>query len=412
MTSATEVGANIPPGPLAGLRVLDLTRMIAGPYATKLMADYGADVIKIEQPGQGDPSRHIPPFFHDQVDAEASLHFLYLNTNKRSLTLDLKSERGHRIFLDLAAKADLVVENFRPAVRERLGIDWPTLHALNPRLVLTSISNFGQTGPYRDLPASELVEYGMSGVMTISGREDRSPLKHGLSQGQYDAGAYGAWVSGMMAFWQAKGAPGQWADISIMEVLSSTLVLNEPYYAWMGGIQGRRPPAGDGTGNGLSDIMPCKDGYVIIQHRNSEPWSNVVKMLDEPLLDDDRFRDNNGRMLNSEPLYEILVNALKDKTTAELFERAAANRVLFGIAQNPADIYACPHLSARGYFTEVNHPKTGPVLYPGAPVRMPGTEWAIRRHAPLLGQDTDEVLESELGIGAAERDALRAQKVI
>ena len=159
MTSTTGSGTTThAPGPMAGLRVLDLTRQIAGPYCTKLLADYGADVVKIERPGDGDPARQTPPFFHDRPDAESSLHFLYLNTNKRSVTLDLESDPGRQAFLDLARDADVVVENFRPGVMDRLGIGWETLHALNPRLILTSISNFGQTGPYRDLDAGELVE--------------------------------------------------------------------------------------------------------------------------------------------------------------------------------------------------------------------------------------------------------------
>ena len=412
MTTANPTASTASlPGPMAGVRVLDLTRQIAGPYCTKLMADYGADVIKIEQPGVGDPSRHQPPYFHDHVDPEGSLHFLYLNTSKRGITLDLKTERGRQIFLDMAREVDVVVENFRPGVMESLGIGWETLHALNPRLVLTSISNFGQTGPYRDYRASEIVEYGMSGIMTISGREDRSPLKHGLSQGQYDAGAYAAWVTAMMLLWQVQGRTGQWVDISIMDVLATTLVLNQPYYAWMGGIQGRRTPEGDGTGNGLADIMPCADGYVIVQHRNSEPWANVVELIGVPELNDERFSNNEMRMLSSGDLYELLKQGLADKKKHDIFERGAKLGVLIGIAQDPADIYACPHLDSRGYFVEVDHPTTGPMRYPGQPVRMPGTGWAVSRPAPLLGQYTDEVLE-ELGISAADRAELRAQKVI
>ncbi|MFA7248132.1 MAG: CoA transferase [Dehalococcoidia bacterium] len=412
MTSANNPTATQPPGILAGVRVLDLTRHIAGPYCTKLMADYGADVIKIEQPGTGDPSRHFPPYYHDQPDQEGSLHFLYLNTSKRSVTLDLKTERGRQIFLDLAQQADVVVENFRPGVMDSLGIGWETLHALKPSLILTSISNFGQTGPYRDLRATELIEYAMSGVMTISGREDRSPLKHGLSQAQYDTGANAAWVTAMMLFWQVQGRAGQHVDIAIRDTVAGTLVLNEPYYAWMGGIQGRRTSAGDGTGNGLSDIMPCADGYVIVQHRNTQPWQNVVDFLRAPELDDDRFHTNDGRMLNGEELYEILKKALSTRTKRDLLDDGAAHRVLLGIVQDPSDLVSCPHLNARGYWVDVEHPATGPMKYPGAPVRLPGTTWRIRRHAPLLGEDTDEVLESELGIGQAERDALRAQKVI
>ena len=413
MTTANDTrGQEVQQGPLVGLRVLDLTQQIAGPYCTKLMADYGADVVKIEQPGIGDPSRHLPPFFHDQPDSEGSLHFLYLNTSKRGITLDLKTDRGREIFLDLASTADVVVENFRPGVLDSLGIGWDTLHELNPRLILTSISNFGQTGPYRDLHASELVEYAMSGLMAISGREDRAPIKHGLSQGQYNTGASAAWVTTMATFMQVNGEPGQWIDISIFETLASTLVLNESYYAWLGGIQGRRPVEGDGTVNGLSDIMPCADGHVIVQVRQTDPWSKIVEFLEAPELDDPRFETNDGRTLNAEPLYQGLLKALAGKKKKELFHRAAEQRVLYGMVQNPSDLLNCPHLEARGYWVDVEHPTTGTMKYPGAPVRMPGASWDISRPAPLLGEHTDEVLGGELAIEQQEIESLRAQKVI
>ena len=398
------------PGPMEGLRVLDLTRQIAGPYCTKLMADYGAEVIKIEQPGVGDPLRHLPPFFHDEPDPEGSLQFLYLNTNKKGITLDLKSERGRQIFLEIAKTADVVVENFRPGVLDGLGIGWDVLHAANPNLVLTSISNFGQTGPYRDMRASELVEYAMSGAMTISGREDLAPLKHGLSQAQYDAGVYAAWVTSMMTFWQAQGRSGQHIDVSIRDVVASSLVLNEPFYAWMGGIQGRRTVVGDGTGNGLGDIMPCADGYVIIQYRNQEPWENVGVLLDRPELNDGRFSENEMRMINGEMLYDEIREALKDKKKNELFDRGAELRVLMGIAQDPKDLLACPQLNARGYWVDVDHPKVGTMKYPGAPVRLPGLRYTLSA-APTLGQHNEEVL-GEFGVDAAEIASLRTQNVI
>lgn len=411
MTLANETTSSpSAPGLMEGVRVLDLTRQIAGPYCTKLMATYGADVIKIEQPGVGDPIRHLPPFYKDQPDPEGSLHFLYLNTSKRSITLDLKTERGKQIFLDLAKTADVVVENFRPGVMDEFGIGWETLHALNPHLVLTSISNFGQTGPYRDLRASDLTEYAMSGAMTISGREDLSPLKHGLSQGQYDGGVYAAWVTSMMLFWQAQGRTGQWIDVSIRDVIASSLVLNEPFYAWMGGIQGRRTPVGDGTGNGMGDIMPCADGYVIVQYRNGEPWENVAALLDSTELLDPMFSTNELRMVTGEALYEAMRDGLKDKKKDDLFNKGAELRVLIGIAQDPKDLLACPHLNARGYWVDVDHPKTGKMKYPGAPIGVPGLAYTLTA-APTLGQHTEEVL-GELGINSAEVASLRTQNVI
>lgn len=394
-------------GPLTGLRVLDLTWHIAGPYCTKLLADYGADVIKIERPGTGDPARRTPPFYHDRPDPEGSLLFLYLNTNKRSVTLNLKHETGRRVFLDLARRADVVVESFRPGVIERLGIGWEVLSALNPRLILTSISNFGQTGPYRDLPASELVEYAMSGIMAISGRQDREPLKHGLSQGQYSAGATAAYITAALTYAQALGQPGQWIDVSIHESLAAELVMNEPYYAWMGAIQGRRPLSGDG----LNNIMPCKDGYVVLQMGGSAKWSDIADLLGVPELHDEKFATPDGRTRYAEELDRLLEAGLRAHTKHELFDEAARRRILFGIAQDPADLLNCPQLRARGYWVPVDHPTTGPLPYPGEPVKMSATPWQLRRPAPLLGQHTAEVL-AELGIDEEECARLRAEGVI
>jgi len=394
-------------GPLAGLRVIDLSRHIAGPYATKLLADYGADVIKIERPGTGDPARQTPPFYHDQPGPESSLLFLYLNTNKRSVSLDLKHDQGRRILLDLARGADVLIESFRPGVLDRLGLGWDVLSALNARLILTSISNFGQTGPYRDLATSELVAYAMSGLMAISGSQGREPLKHGLSQGQYGAGATAAYITATLTYTQAMGAQGQWIDVSILESLASELVINEPYYAWMGAIQGRHPR----DGSGLNNMMPSKDGHVVLQMGGSATWADLVELLDVPELHDARFATAQGRARNAQELDRLVGVGLSSRTKHELFDEAARRRVLFGIAQDPADLLNCPQLHARGFWADVDHPTTGVLPYPGEPVKMSATPWQLRRPAPLLGQHTDEVL-GELGLSPAEVERLYAHGVV
>lgn len=385
-------------GPLAGLRVLDLTWHIAGPYCTKLLADYGADVIKIERPKTGDPARSTPPFFHNEPGLESSLLFLYLNTNKRSVTLDLKAEDDRNFFLELAKEADVVVESFRPGVMERLGLGFETLHALNPRLIMTSISNFGQTGPDRDLPATELVEYAMSGLMTISGSADNAPLKHGLSQGQYGAGTVAVYITTCMTYSQALGAPGQWIDVSIQESLASELVLNEPYYAWSGGIQGRRPVSGDGLGN----LVPCKDGYVVIQLAGAKTWEDIVDFLGEPALGAPEFMTATGRNLNADKLDEIMGKRLLQLGMHELFDEGTRRRLLVGMAQEPVDLLACPQLAARGYFVEVEHPVIGSLPFPGEPVKMSATPWSLRRRPPLLGEHNAEVFTHKFGSNANE----------
>lgn len=396
----------VAPGPLAGLRVLDLSWEIAGPYCTKLLAGYGAEVIKVERPG-GDPARLRRPFYKDVPDPEGSLLFLYLNTDKRSVCLNLRDERGRDLALQLVEWADVVVENFRPGVLQRLGLDFETLHARNPRLILTSISNFGQTGPYRDLPASELVEYAMSGLMAISGSSEREPLKHGLSQGQYAAGVTAAYITAALTYSQALGAFGQWIDVSILECLASELVMNEPYYAWMGGIQGRRPVSGDG----LNNIMPCRDGYVVLQAGATRPWPDLVEFLGAPELGDERYATPDARLLHSDEIDRIVAQRLLQRDKRDLFHDASRRRLLAGMVQDPEDLLACPQLAARGFFTPVNHPTTGPLPYPGEPVKMSATPWTSCRPAPLLGQDTDCVLAELLGLQPHARAALRAEGV-
>ncbi|MBI4639776.1 MAG: CoA transferase, partial [Candidatus Tectomicrobia bacterium] len=208
---------------LSDVKVLDLTHYIAGPYCTKLLADYGADLIKIERPGKGDPARQIGPFLGDDPHPEKSALFLHLNTNKRSLTLNLKSRRGVMIFKELAHQVDIVVENFRPGVMDDFGLSYEELEKINPTLVMTSISNFGQTGPYRDFPASEIVLYGMGGSMLSSGLPDREPVKLARNVGQYQTGVMAA-VATMTAFYGANyRGIGQHIDMAIFETQSGSI---------------------------------------------------------------------------------------------------------------------------------------------------------------------------------------------
>jgi crotonobetainyl-CoA:carnitine CoA-transferase CaiB-like acyl-CoA transferase len=377
---------------LDGLKVLDLTGHVAGPYATKLLADLGADVVKVERPG-GDPARAMGPFHVAADGTRTSLLFLYLNTNKRSIVLDLHDADDHATALDLVRWADVVVESHRPGVLDRLGLGYDVLEAVHPGIVLTSISNFGQTGPSRDLPASELVLYATSGMMAISGQVDREPLKHGLAQGQYAGGVNAAYATLAAVTAQELGLGGSWVDVSLQEVLASELVLNEPMYAWAGGIQGRRPV----TGDGLNNLMPTKDGYAVVQVTTQRSWPGFIEAVDEPALRDERFATPEGRSRNAKKLDWLIAGALARLGKKEVFARATERRVLVGVAQDPSDLLECPHLAGRDYFVEVDHPATGPLRYPGAPYRMSGTPWRLRRRAPLLGEHEQEI-----------RDALRA----
>ena len=210
----------MPQGALEGVKVLDLTHHVAGPYSTKLLADFGADVVKVEQPS-GDPARRIPPFYHDETGPDKSLLFLYLNTNKQGITLNLKTRQGLDLLMELVRDSDILVENFSPRVMPSLGLDYPSLKEINPSLVMVSIANFGQTGPYRDYKANDIVEYALGGLMYIFGGYHREPLKHALHQAQFKAGTNAASAALMALYHQRMTGIGQHVDVSIQESIAS-----------------------------------------------------------------------------------------------------------------------------------------------------------------------------------------------
>ena len=290
------------PAALTGIRVLDFTEGVSGPYCTKLLADLGADVVKVERPETGEIARSMPPFVGGEPGPERSLLFHYLNTNKRSLVLDLTATGPGEELQSLLSRTDVVVENFAPGTMDRLGIGYQALSRVNPRLVLTSISNFGQTGPYRDLPASELVLSAMGGLMALSGSTSKEPIKHGLMQAHYGAGAVAAYATIAGVLQQEQSDAGCWIDVSVQEVVASELVLTEPLYAWAGGVQGRRPDFGDC----LNNITECKDGHVVVQVTRAAMWSALVEMLKSEELADEKFATPTLRVANRAELDRAL----------------------------------------------------------------------------------------------------------
>ena len=268
-------------GALSHIRVVDFTTHVAGPYCTKLLADYGADIIKVELPGVGDSGRRMGPFPNDIPHPEKSGLFLHLNTNKRSITLDLKSSAGRKVAIALANTADLVVENFRPGVMDRLGLDLKTLQASNPRLVMTSISNFGQTGPYRDYKSSDLLVYGMGGEMNSTGLSHREPIKLGANIVLYQAGSVAAVGSAGALFLTQNDGPGQLVDVSIMETQVGSIDRRMSAliaYQYTGENSTRMPFGASGYPIG---VYPCEDGYLEVTG-GLVYFPRVVEMLGNP----------------------------------------------------------------------------------------------------------------------------------
>jgi crotonobetainyl-CoA:carnitine CoA-transferase CaiB-like acyl-CoA transferase len=397
-------------GPLAldDVRVLDLSEGIAGPLAARMIGDFGGDVIKVE-PLKGECGRRTPPFFQDDPDPEKSLFYLLLNLNKRGITLNLDIEEGRAILRRLARQVDVIVESFPPGYLAARGLDYPGLEQENPGLVMTSITPFGQTGPYCHYKGDEIIAYATSGMMAISGTVDREPLKHGGFPGQYESGMNGFLGTLVALFTRDMTGAGQQVDLSMQDVIASTLVLNQPWYSFAGGVQGRRHPEGSNFGQ----VMPCKDGYFVAQPGGGVTWDGIADFFGKPELKENRFADVVKRVHNGPELDAIIRDATKDRTMAEMFRTASEKyRMLLGIVQTPEDLANCEHLAARGYFAEAEHPAIGKIKVPFHLWNMSAGNSACRRPAPLLGQHNTEIYGEMLGYDAAALDALRARGVI
>ena len=389
--------------------MLDLTHHIAGPYCTKLLADFGAEVVKIERPG-GDPARWTPPFFRDQPGADRGLTFAYLNTNKQSVTLDLKSPRGRDILLALAEDSDILVENFSPRVMPSLGMDFETLRAKNPALVMVSISNFGQTGPYRDYKAADIVAYALGGLMYIFGAYDREPLKHAYNQAQFKAGTDAASAALIALYRQRLTGGGQHVDVSIQEAVATGLrdVVNN--FTYTGAVRRRQPNhSGD-----LNRLRATADGHMLPSPGLTVGfnWQTVVDFLGIPELDDERFATPSARLANAEELGRILDGYFIEQNKYEMFYASHQHRFIFGVVQSPEETLADPQFEHRGFFVEADHPAIGPLRFPGAPFNMGATPWRLTGPAPGLGQHTGGVLERRLGYSGPQLDRLQREGVI
>lgn len=399
---------------LEGVSVIDLTHCIAGPYCTKLLAGFGADVLKIEPPG-GERGRRMAPFFRDEPGPDSSLPFAYLNTGKRSITLNLKSAEGREMLLSLLKDADVLVENYSPRVMPSLSLDYETLREVAPHLVMVSISNFGQTGPYRDYKAADIVEYALGGLMYIFGAYDREPLKHAFNQAQFKAGTDAASATLMAVYHQRmtggrKSGKGQHVDVSIQEAVASGLrdVVNN--YTYTGAIRRRQPNhSGD-----LQRLRATADGYLLPNPGlgGGLNWDSFVEFLGLPELDDDRFRTPSARLANAEELGRILDEYFIRQNKYEMFYGSHERRFIFGVIQSPADVFDDPQFAHRGFFVDVEHPVMGDLRMPGAPFQMESTPWQAGNAAPSAGQNNGQIFGDRLGLTKEQMAHLRSEGIV
>ena len=394
---------------LSGLRVLDVSHYISGPYCTKLLAGLGAEVIKIERPGDGDGARRLGPFPNDEPHPEKSGLFLYLNTNKKGIGLNLKTEMGRSIFKELVKSSDIVIENFEPRVMPSLGLSYDELSQVNPRLIMASISNFGQTGPYRDYRAEEIVVYAMGGLMHITGEPDQEPVKSGAELSQFGTGQ-DAFVATLTALYHRdRSGEGQYIDISIVEHNTTILENMLMMYTYKGDVM---PRAGNrGWGRAAWGIYPCQDGYVGVIAGPAHRWPAMAELMDEPELLDPRFATEHGRVLYADLVDAYMLPWLVQHDKLEIFQKAQDMGLAFAYVTTAEDLLNSPQLQDRQYFVEIDHPYAGKLAYPGAPYKMSEASWRFDR-APLLGEHNQEIYCGSLGFSLEELRMLKERGVI
>ncbi len=398
----------MPDAALSHLNVLDLSHYVAGPHCTKMMAGFGATVVKVERPGTGDRLRSMGPFYKETPDLEGSIPFLWLNTGKKSVTLNLKSEGGKKILQDLARKADVVVESFSPRVMPGLGLSYDVLRKINPGIVMTSISSFGQTGPYRDFRAAEIVEYALSGLAYLTGDPDKAPLGAGPCMAQYTAGL-SAYIATLMAlFGRGEAGEGQHVDVSVQESNLDNIEVVLTEYMRTGKIPKR---TGDEHVLVPWQIYPCQDGYAAIMGGPVRHWLRAVDLFEEPRLKDKPYQRIENRIEHREEVKQMLSPWVARHAKRDIYRAGQARKLAFGYLATLGEVLESPQHVARGYFQEVEHPVTGRQKYCGPPFRPAQTPWCAGR-APLLGEHNEEIYGGWLGLPEAETRRLKDEGVI
>ncbi len=391
------------PLPLAGVRVLDVSQVMAGPYACMLLADLGADVIKIEPPQGGDQTRGAMGF---KLKGTDSMGFLNMNRNKRSIALDLKSDSGREVLYKLVAQADILVENYRPGVMKRLRTDYETLSAINPRLVYVSISGFGQTGPWASRPGFDLMAQAMSGIMSVTGHPDGPPAKAGVPVADIGCALFATY--GMLSAYIGAKATGrgQYVDASLFDSALAFSIWDISEY-WGTG----REPEQLGTANRMSapyQAMKAADGHFVMGATNQKLWQTLCATLERPdLLDDARFATVSLRLANRHALIESLERSFAEQSCEHWIDRLLAVGIPAGPILSYPEAFESEHGRHRRMRIEIDHPVEGKVPNIGFAVKMGGTPQQVRRAPPLLGQHTAEVL-AELGIDAPAQRELAA----
>jgi len=395
---------------LSGIKILDLGHHIAVPYSTKLLADLGAEVIKVERPDGGDPARKAGPFPKDRPHPEASGLFLYLNNNKKSITLNLKSRTGVKIFKELVKQADALVENFSPRVMPSLGLNYETLKEVNPRLVMTSISNFGQDGPYRDYKATDIVLQAIGGWLLGRGEPDREPVRAAgrLRISEYVGGMYAAAGTMSALFYSIQTEIGQHIDISLMEAAHAMA----PYPVAM-----KTFPHSTVNPQARFTFIPgaeeCKDGYIGMNTLTGAHWRDLCMMMGMyDWAESPDFSSLRSRLPRRKEIQDRMRPWLMERTQDEALADGQEWRVPAAMIYSTEQMLKSPQHQARNYFVEVEHPTLGKITHPGAPFKMAVTPWQIKSPAPRIGEHNEDIYCTILGYNKSDLVRLRQAGII
>ncbi len=392
---------------LEGIRVLDLTRALAGPFCTLMLGDYGADVIKIEMPGTGDDTRHWgPPFIGDE-----SAYFLSINRNKRSMTLNFKEEKAREIFLKLVEGSDVVVENFTPGVMGRFGLEYETVKRANPGIIYCSISGFGQDGPYQSRPAYDQIMQGISGLMSITGDAEGEPEKIGVAVTDIGAGMWAAFAVMSALYRREQDGDGQYIDISMLDAQVAWLTYQAGYYFAYG-----RPP--QRLGKAHPTLVPyqafmARDGkYFNVAVGSERLWERFCQAVKrEDLKDHPDYAANGVRVENRATLAPLLQEYFLTRDADDWVADLQANSVPAGPINDLADVFADPQVLHRDMFLEIPHPTLGPIKQTGLPIKFSRTPGGLDQHPPLLGEHNLAILK-DLGYSESDVEDLAAKSVI
>ncbi|MBZ2175189.1 CoA transferase [Schnuerera sp. xch1] len=390
---------------LENIKVLDLTRVLAGPFATMVLGDLGADIIKIEMPIKGDDARHFGPYISDE-----SAYFISLNRNKRSMTLNLKVEKGKELFLEMIRNVDVIVENYRPGTMEKLGIGYEALKKINPKLVYAAVSGYGHTGPYSKRAAYDAVVQAMGGVMSITGEKNGRPTRVGTSIGDITAGLYV--VIGILAALNIRNETGRGQKVDVAMLDCQVAILENAIARYV--VTGEIPKPG---GNRHPSIVPfetfeTKDGEIMIAVGNNSLWASFCNVIGkQKLIEDVRFKTNRLRNENYDELRPLIARVIKKKTIKEWQEILDDAGVPNGPINTIDKVLEDPQVIARDMIQEINHPISGQLKVPGIPIKLSDTPGAIRRAAPILGEHRNEILKEILSYDDNKIEELEKENI-